>query len=87
LERPASLGRPGVWFGLHGRQLHVSAYEDFTPASRAHPALEVPDDRLDEIAGRLISAGAEVRWDERLGDRRRFYTDDPWGNRLELLAY
>lgn len=86
LERPESLGRPGVWFGLHGRELHVSAYEDFTPATRAHPALEVPGARLDAIATRLADAGAEVRWDERLGDRRRFYTDDPWGNRIEILA-
>jgi hypothetical protein len=76
-----------VWFGLRGRQLHVSAYEDFSPATRAHPALEVPGARLDAIAERLAGAGAQVRWDERLGDRRRFYTDDPWGNRLELLAY
>ena len=32
-------------------------------------------------------SGSEVRWDERLDDRRRFYTYDPWGNRVEVLAY
>ena len=30
-------------------------------------------------AGRLEAAGAEVRWDDRLGDRRRFYTVRPVG--------
>jgi len=27
-----------------------------------------------------------VRWDESLDATRRFYTEDPWGNRIELLA-
>jgi hypothetical protein len=27
-----------------------------------------------------------VRWDMELPGVRRFYTSDPWGNRLELLA-
>ena len=31
------------------------------------------------------SSGSSVTWDTELGVRR-FYTEDPWGNRLELLA-
>jgi hypothetical protein len=27
-----------------------------------------------------------VRWDARLPGVERFFTDDPWGNRVELLA-
>ena len=86
MSKPESLERPGVWFRVGRRQLHVGAYEDFEPATRAHPALRLGDDELDAVATRLAAAGAPVRWDERLADRRRFYTEDPWGNRLELLA-
>jgi hypothetical protein len=41
---------------------------------------------LRALATRLDHAGAPVRWDTRLPDVTRFYTEDPWGNRLELLA-
>jgi len=27
-----------------------------------------------------------VTWDDELAPRRRFYSDDPFGNRIELLA-
>jgi extradiol dioxygenase family protein len=87
VEKPATLERPGVWFALGDRQLHIGAYEDFEPARRAHPGLRLTPADLDAVAARLSAAGAAVRWDGRLTDRRRFYTDDPWGNRLELLAY
>lgn len=87
LPVPESLGRTGAWFALGGRQLHVLEYDDFAPAANAHPALRLGPSALDAAAERLEAAGATVRWDDRLGDRRRFYTYDPWGNRVELLAY
>jgi hypothetical protein len=30
--------------------------------------------------------GAPVTWDETLPGERRFYAEDPWGNRIEFLA-
>jgi catechol 2,3-dioxygenase-like lactoylglutathione lyase family enzyme len=81
VEKPEPVrGRGGVWF----EQLHVGVAEDFTPARKAHPALRVED--LDGLAERLRAAGAPVQWDEALPGVRRFYTADPWGNRIELLA-
>lgn len=41
---------------------------------------------LDEVAERLTSNRYDVEWDERIEGRRRFYTRDPFGNRIELLA-
>jgi muramoyltetrapeptide carboxypeptidase len=41
---------------------------------------------LDELAERLVAGQYEVDWDDRIEGRRRFYTRDPFGNRLESLA-
>jgi catechol 2,3-dioxygenase-like lactoylglutathione lyase family enzyme len=81
VEKPEPLrGRGGVWF----EQLHVGVEQDFAPARKAHPALRVED--LDGVAERLRAAGASVQWDDALPGVRRFYTADPWGNRIELLS-
>jgi glyoxalase superfamily protein len=81
VDKPESLrGRGGVWF----EQLHVGVEEDFAPARKAHPALKV--EHIDSLAARLAAAGKRVEWDEALPGIRRFYTSDPWGNRLELLG-
>jgi hypothetical protein len=87
LEKPVALApRGGVWFALGDAQLHIGVEADFQPARKAHPALALDSAALDELAQRLTDAGAPVRWDEELPELRRFFTDDPWGNRLELLA-
>lgn len=86
VEKPASLrDRGGVWFSLGSQQLHIGIEEPFSPARKAHPALRVPAGRLDGLAERLSSGGAKVTWDEGLPGVRRFYTEDPWGNRIEIL--
>jgi catechol 2,3-dioxygenase-like lactoylglutathione lyase family enzyme len=86
VEKPEALrDRGGVWFALGAQQLHVGVEAEFAPARKAHPALTVARGRLEEVAARLVEAGAEVRWDEEIPDVRRFYTSDPWGNRLELI--
>jgi catechol 2,3-dioxygenase-like lactoylglutathione lyase family enzyme len=88
LDKPLPLReRGGVWFVLAGAQLHVGVAEPFTPARQAHPALRLAgDESLRALARRLEAGGAPIRWDEELASVRRFFTEDPWGNRLELLA-
>ncbi len=89
LEKPEPLrSRGGAWFELgDGRQLHIGVEEQFSPARKAHPALAVAGEAgLDALAAALTAAGAPVRWDRALPGTRRFYTEDPWGNRLELIA-
>jgi catechol 2,3-dioxygenase-like lactoylglutathione lyase family enzyme len=85
LEKPPPLAaRGGVWFA----HLHVGVEEDFAAARKAHPALVVESPaELSALAERLSLAGVPVHWDEELAGVARFYTEDPWGNRLELLAY
>ena len=88
LEKPEDLrSGGGVWFAAGAQELHVGVAEDFAPATKAHPGLRVGSDaELDALAERLVTAGADVHWDDRIAGRRRFFTADPWGNRVELLA-
>jgi catechol 2,3-dioxygenase-like lactoylglutathione lyase family enzyme len=90
VEKPSPLaGRGGVWFALAGgAQLHVGvAGGAFVPALKAHPGLRLPHARaLKLLSARLRAAGVDVRWDHDLPGVPRFFTADPFGNRLELLA-
>ena len=56
---------------------------DFRPATKAHVALSV--DRLDDLRSRLELAGYATLSDSDIGGRRRFFTSDPFGNRIEFL--
>ena len=42
-------------------------------------------ERFAAVTGRLAAAGAPVRWDGDFPGMRRFYSEDPFGNRLEFL--
>jgi catechol 2,3-dioxygenase-like lactoylglutathione lyase family enzyme len=87
VEKPDALrGRGGVWFACGAQQLHVGVSDGFRPAEKAHPALTVLAGAVDGLAERLAQAGAPVRWDAEIPGVRRFFTADPWGNRLELIA-
>jgi len=85
---PVMAARGGVWFALGERQeLHVGVEAEFRPASKAHPALTLDSvAALEALAGALERAGHEVRWDGELPGAARFYVDDPFANRVELLA-
>jgi catechol 2,3-dioxygenase-like lactoylglutathione lyase family enzyme len=80
---PVLAARGGVWFRAAGIEIHIGVEDDFRPARKAHPGILVRD--LDAMAEVLRSAGHEVRPDDLLPGFRRFYVDDPVGNRLELL--
>jgi len=85
VAKPPNLAaRGGLWFALpDGRQLHVGVTDGFAPATKAHPAFLVRD--IDALRARLEQAGIATREDEPLAGARRFYADDPFGNRLEFL--
>lgn len=88
IDKPEALrSRGGVWFAVGaGAQLHVGVTDAFTPARKAHPALRVAPDALDALADRLQAAAVGVTWDTSVPEMRRFFCDDPWGNRIELIA-
>jgi catechol 2,3-dioxygenase-like lactoylglutathione lyase family enzyme len=87
IEKPEPLRhRGGLWFRCGPHQLHIGVEQPFSPALKAHPAFRVSDEDLDRFAERLQAAGAHAEWDDTLAGVRRFYTADPWGNRIEILA-
>lgn len=85
IKKPPSLARRGgVWFALpDGRQVHLGVEEPFRPNQKAHPALVTSS--LDDLGRRLQNRDFPVRWDDELAPRQRFYSEDPFGNRLEFL--
>ena len=76
----------GMWFECTGSsmQLHLGVEEAFRPAKKAHPALLVDD--LAAVEAAVRAAGRPVSVETQLEGFRRFYTEDPFGNRLEVLA-
>ncbi|MGW7333794.1 VOC family protein [Streptomyces sp. NPDC054840] len=80
---PVLATRGGCWFAAGPVQLHLGVEEDFRPARKAHPGLRVSD--IEAYASRLRERGATVDWDDNLPGHRRFFSEDPVGNRLEFL--
>ncbi|MGW2815475.1 VOC family protein [Streptomyces sp. NPDC001415] len=80
---PVLAARGGCWFQYGPVQLHLGIEEDFRPAKKAHPGLRVTS--IEAYARRLEEHGAKVVWDDNLPGHKRFYSEDPVGNRLEFL--
>ena len=80
---PELAARGGAWFESSGVKLHLGVEQDFRPARKAHPGLLVDD--LEALASRLRATGATLVADDALPGQARYFVDDPFGNRLELL--
>jgi catechol 2,3-dioxygenase-like lactoylglutathione lyase family enzyme len=84
IEKPASLrSRGGCWFQCGDQQIHIGVEADFRSAKKAHLAFAVSD--LDKVRESLIAHAVQTTDDSSLPGTRRFFAEDPWGNRLEFL--
>ena len=86
-EIPKTAGlvnRGGAWFESGAVKIHLGVESDFRPARKAHPGLVV--DHLDELIRRLRAGGYEVREDKQIEGTMRVFVNDPFGNRIELIA-
>ncbi len=85
IPKPAELAtRGGCWFAVGALQLHLGVETEFRPARKAHVALATA-----AIAGleqRLVAAGHLTHADTPVDGRVRFFTADPFGNRIEFIA-
>lgn len=84
IPKPEPLAaRGGLWFQCGPQQLHLGVEDDFRPAKKAHPAFIVDD--LEGLAKELQTEGYPVVLDPvQIEGGRRIFTEDPFGNRVEL---
>lgn len=83
-EKPYPLSeRGGCWFRKEGTHLHIGVEESFSPQKKSHPAFLISN--LNELEKKLREGRCDVVWDKSLPNRTRFYTSDPFGNRIEFL--
>ena len=80
---PDMAARGGCWFATGDRQIHLGVDADFRPALKAHVALNTG--KLDELRARLEKAGYRTVDDTDAEGRHRFFTHDPFGNRIEFI--
>jgi catechol 2,3-dioxygenase-like lactoylglutathione lyase family enzyme len=83
VTKPATQSPSGCWFTSGSVNLHIGVDPDFRPAAKAHPALLVDD--LAALRERLAAAGCMVRDDTPVAGYARFFSEDPFGNRIELM--
>ena len=81
---PHLAARGGCWFERGDLKVHLGVDAEFRPARKAHPALVVSS--LETLVASLRQAGVPVVDDEPLDGYSRVYVDDPFGNRIELMA-
>ena len=84
ITKPVALqSRGGIWLQCGMHQVHIGVQVDFTPATKAHPALRVLD--MSALRRRLDTHKLEVIDDDAIPGIQRFYLHDPFGNRLEFV--
>jgi catechol 2,3-dioxygenase-like lactoylglutathione lyase family enzyme len=85
MAKPEPLAaRGGCWFVRGATAVHLGVEEDFRPARKAHPAFVVRD--LPALEAACAAAGVEVRANPDRAAGLGAYVDDPFGNRIELIA-
>ena len=81
---PVLAARGGAWFETGPVRIHLGVERDFRAAKKAHPGLAFDD--LEALVARLRTAGVQVIPDDApTGGPPRYFTEDPFGNRIELL--
>ena len=83
VPKPANLSPSGCWFERGGVSLHIGVDPDFRPARKAHVAMLVDD--LSGLRQRLEAKGVPTRDDKPIEGYGRFFSEDPFGNRIEIM--
>jgi catechol 2,3-dioxygenase-like lactoylglutathione lyase family enzyme len=83
IPKPESIrARGGVWFDAGGLDLHISVEENrASPDVRRHFGLKCAD--VEGLRARLEKAGVKTE-DGRPAPWKRFFVNDPFGNRIEI---
>jgi catechol 2,3-dioxygenase-like lactoylglutathione lyase family enzyme len=81
---PQLAARGGCWFENDLVKIHLGVDQDFRAATKAHPAFLVRE--LQPIVDACRARGFQVTSDEPRDGYDRIYVNDPFGNRIELMA-
>ena len=85
VPKPEALAqRGGAWFEDEFVKIHLGVEHDFRAARKAHPAFVVED--LRSLIKLLNDRGYAITPAEKMGDVERVQVNDPFGNRIELIA-
>lgn len=84
LEKPEGTHEGGAWFRAGDHEIHVSL-DEHNPPKKAHFGLVVDD--YEAIIDRLRAASCHIEQAREIPGRRRFYTRDPAGNRIEIINF
>ena len=86
IPKPANLkARGGCWFQCGPQEVHIGIQADFGAAKKAHPGFTV--NALEQLKLKLQEADYEISQEPPINGRSRFFTHDPFGNRIEFLAF
>lgn len=84
IRKPVHLeARAGCWFRSGAVELHLGVEPGFVASKKAHPALRIRG--LTSMRAALGAAGWPVQDDTQLEGHDRWYSLDPFGNRLEFI--
>ena len=83
LEKPQGTRAKGAWFSIGDQELHVSV-DEHNPPQTAHLGLVV--DSFDTVIAKLRGSGCHIEQAAAIPGRRRCYTRDPAGNRIEIAS-
>ena len=83
LPKPEGTRPSGAWFKLGDQELHISI-DQHNPPQNAHLGILVDD--FETVVQGLRGAGCHIEQAATIPGRRRCYTRDPAGNRIELAA-
>ncbi|MDQ3940162.1 MAG: VOC family protein [Actinomycetota bacterium] len=83
IDKPPGTREGGGWFRAGGSQVHVTL-DEHNPPKKAHFGLVFDD--FSDVLERLRAAGCHIEQAAAIPGRKRFYTRDPAGNRIEIIT-
>ncbi len=84
LEKPEGTRQEGAWFQAGNEEIHVSL-DEHNPPEKAHFGIVVND--FTGVVDALRGSGCHLEQASTIPGRRRCFTRDPAGNRIEIIAF
>ncbi len=82
---PPTFDFPVAWYAVGDDQIHLLLADEGRAPSRRHVALQADD--LLAVRQRLQGAGAPISETTPIPGAERFFTEDPDGNRIEIIHW